>query len=180
MDKISSSYSAAGILTVEAPRVLTAPEGASVQVRKDGCCSVDEAMLFSSSRQASRHVILYTDNFRRRWPPSPRPTPLTTEGPRSRRTLRHPRRFITACLFDGNLEFGYKSMRSRSTGSSILKVLTVLQVIAATTESPDGRTKSTMSYTSSNSSSSSTMTSSSGALGTMPSMPGRRGGQALL
>ena len=34
VDKISSSYSAAGILTVEAPRVLTAPEGASVQVRK--------------------------------------------------------------------------------------------------------------------------------------------------
>ena len=31
VDKISSSYSAAGILTVEAPRVLTAPEGASVQ-----------------------------------------------------------------------------------------------------------------------------------------------------
>ena len=83
-------------------------------------------------------------------------------------------------LFDGNLEFGYKSMRSRPTGSGISKVLTVLQVIAATTESPDGRTKSTMSYTSSNSSSSSTMTSSSGALGTMPSMPGRRGGQALL
>ena len=31
VDKISSSYSASGILTVEAPRVLTAPEGASVQ-----------------------------------------------------------------------------------------------------------------------------------------------------
>jgi len=31
VDKISSSYSAGGILTVEAPRVITAPEGASVQ-----------------------------------------------------------------------------------------------------------------------------------------------------
>ena len=66
VDQISSSYSAAGILTVEAPRVLTAPEGASVQeamaakskayTTDDGRTAVKEDSSASSQVRRKRRI----------------------------------------------------------------------------------------------------------------------------
>ena len=55
-DQIASSYSSEGILTISAPRVIKAPEGATVQ---EAMAAASKAYTTDDGKTAVKQVILY-------------------------------------------------------------------------------------------------------------------------